>query len=184
MGKFLKNFGMGLVYVFLLPILLIVLALAGIYLLGNWIYQAGVFLVRFFRGYPGFEELEEDKRVREILEARREANRPKKPNEGGQEEKPAPAPQPQHVYVQQNFYQMPPGYMPPPGFTPIGQPQINPQNPIPIPEIPGTQSQEAAPSLPNPNANGNATDPETTASSITPEKASSSSGEIEVDEDE
>lgn len=182
MGKFLKNFGMGLVYVFLLPILLFVLALAGVYLLGYWFYQAGVFLVRFFKGYPGFEELEEDKRVREILEARREANRPKKPEEESQE-KPAPAPQPQNVYVQQNFYQMPPGYMPPPGFTPIGQPQINPQNPLPIPEIPQAPTQDQAAPLPA-EGQREASPSEPVAPIEESKEGVAGSDEIGVDEDE
>ena len=160
MGKFLKNFGMGLVYVFLLPILLLVLAL----------------------GYPGFEELEEDKRVREILEARREANRPKKPEEESQE-KPAPAPQPQNVYVQQNFYQMPPGYMPPPGFTPIGQPQINPQNPLPIPEISQAPTQDQAAPLPA-EGQREARPSEPVAPIEESKEGVAGSDEIGVDEDE
>ncbi len=183
MGKFLKNFGMGLVYVFLLPILLLVLALAGIYLLGNWLYQGGVFLVRFFRGYPGFEELEEDKRVREILEARREANRPKKTAGGIQGEKPAPAPQAQNVYVQQNFYQMPPGYMPPPGYTPIGKPQINPQNPLPMPEIPHVPFQEQPTPIPQQDVQ-TASGKEGAEPGDGSAEIGEPTDEIEVDEDE
>ncbi len=108
MGKFLRNFGMGLVYIFLSPILLCLLALASICCLGAWFYYVVTFVIRFFRGQNGFIELKEDALLRQKIEAEKEEALGIKEKE----EKVAAAPQ--QVFVQQNFYQMPPGYVPPP----------------------------------------------------------------------
>jgi hypothetical protein len=100
MGKFLKNFGLGLVYIALSPILLAILALAAVYGLGVCIYEFFAGAIRFFQGKEAFPPLWEDVRVAEIKKAQMDA----------QLQNPAPAPQaqpagPSTVYVQQNYYQ-------------------------------------------------------------------------------
>lgn len=125
MGKFLKSFGLGLLYMILSPILLVVLlgyALFGIY---NFFVEGGKAVVRFFKGKPLFPQFDEDKKAEAML------------NRGidniNEEEKAVPA-APQggttNVYVQQNIYQGNP-------------PPANQENPLPkiptarIPDLPG-----------------------------------------------
>jgi phenylalanyl-tRNA synthetase beta subunit len=102
MGKFLKNFGLGLVYIVLLPILLAILVLFAVYGLGVCIYLFFASMIRFFQGKEMFPMLPEDVKVAEIKKAQMDA----------QMGTPAPmAPQaaspagPSTVYVQQNYYQ-------------------------------------------------------------------------------
>ncbi len=140
MGKFLRNFGMGLVYIFLLPLLLIILAIGAIYCLCTWFYHACVLIYRFFRGQNGFEELKEDQLLKEKLEAKKEEDTPKP-----QEETKNAAPQ--QVFVQQNFYQMPPGYIPPNGINtaplpPFPNPQVIEETTSPLENIPSIEQKE------------------------------------------
>jgi hypothetical protein len=103
-GRFLKNFGLGLVYIFLLPLLLVVLALFGVYALGVLIVEFFTSTIRFFQGKDPFPILWEDLKVQEIKKAQMDAQTPTAV---------APTPSspagPSTVYVQQNYYQNQPG---------------------------------------------------------------------------
>lgn len=118
MKQALKNFGLGLVYFFLLPIFIVLIALAGVFALGVIVVNVSKGLVRFFRGYKFFEPLPEDTRVKEIKEYR-----------ASLQTAPAQAPQPNqpenHVYIQQNYYQNPPSQNVAPNQN--VQPQVNQQ---------------------------------------------------------
>lgn len=129
MKKALKNFGLGLVYFFLLPVFFVIAALAGVYALFVIFYYVAKGLVRFFKGDKFFKPLAEDLKVQEV-KARQVAldeqqNRPQ-----------APATPDNRVYIQQNYYQQPQAPISPqaqmnqPGFN--QQPNIPPfQQPIP-----------------------------------------------------
>jgi len=73
MGKFLKNFGLGLVYIVLLPILLAILVLFAVYGLGVCIYLFFASMIRFFQGKEMFPMLPEDVKVAEIKKAQMDA---------------------------------------------------------------------------------------------------------------
>jgi hypothetical protein len=102
MGKFLKNFGLGLVYIVLLPLLLAVLVIFGLYGLVVCIVEFFSSTIRFFQGKEPFPPLWEDVRVAEIKKAQMDAQLNVQPA-------PTPAAQnpagPSTVYVQQNYYQ-------------------------------------------------------------------------------
>lgn len=68
MGDFLKGFGKGILYIFVLPFLIVVLALYGIYGLIAFIvlFFRSIFL--FFSGRSLQDDLPEDIRAKEILE--------------------------------------------------------------------------------------------------------------------
>lgn len=117
----LKQFGLGILWALLFPILLVIYALIGVFGLFNFFYQFVLMIVHFFQGKNLFPPLEEDVKAAEILQKR---NHPEE-----QQPAPAPAPAPAQVYVQQNYYQMPPGY--PPGAYPPGA--FGPQNPGAVP---------------------------------------------------
>jgi hypothetical protein len=119
MGKFLKNFGLGLVYIVLLPLLLVVLVLFGLYGLVVCIVEFFTATIRFFQGKEAFPEFWEDAKVAEIKQAQIAA----------QLGNPAPAPAsanpagPSTVYVQQNYYN---GQHPANGSTPAPTPAPSP----------------------------------------------------------
>ena len=131
MRQALKNFGLGLVYFFLLPFFLVLVALVAVFGLGLMAYRDIKGLIRFFRGEKFFEPIPEDVRVQEIKEYRASvaAN--------------APAPQPtqpstnSNVYIQQNYY----------------QPQTQGQQPLPgqptQPQQPTSIYQQPQPFSPN-----------------------------------
>lgn len=123
MKRALKNFGLGLVYFFLLPIFLAIASLAGVYALIVIVYYTIKGLIRFFKGDKFFKPLPEDIKAAEIkarqLELDAQQNQPE-----------PPAPQPDNrVYIQQNYYQQPQGI--PPQATGLAQPSFNPQPNIP-----------------------------------------------------
>lgn len=121
MGKFLKNFGLGLVYIVLSPFLLAVLALFGVYGLGVCIYEFFASTIRFFQGKEGFPPLWEDVRVSEIKKAQMEAQL----GAPSPVQQPAQPAGPSTVYVQQNYYQNHPGTAAPqpnPTPAPLNQP--------------------------------------------------------------
>jgi hypothetical protein len=101
MGKFLKNFGLGLVYIVLLPLLLVVLVLFGLYGLGVCIVQFFASTIRFFQGKEAFPPFWEDAKVAEIKQAQIAAQlsnpAPQQPTSS------SPA-GPSTIYVQQNYY--------------------------------------------------------------------------------
>lgn len=100
MGKFLKNFGLGLVYIVLLPILLALVVIFGIFGLGVFCYEFLASTIRFFQGKEPFPALDEDLKVAQIKKAQMDAQM------GGMPAPQAAAPNgPSTVYVQQNYYQ-------------------------------------------------------------------------------
>lgn len=141
--KFLKNFALGLLWAFLSPLLLAILALFAVFALGVYFLECFKCLIRFFQGKSFFPPLEEDLLVKKI-QAKELKELIGETSEEKKEEAPA-APQPQQVYVQQNFYTSTPG-MPFPGMgapMPGAVPFVG-VNPTPI-AAPQNQGQAAAP---------------------------------------
>ena len=89
--SFLKTIGLGVVYVVLLPLFLVIIALAAVFGLFNIIYYGCKALVLFFSGRELFEPYAEDKKAQAILEASALSA--------------IPGAQPSNVYVQQNYFQ-------------------------------------------------------------------------------
>jgi len=117
MGKFLKNFGLGLVYIVLLPFLLIALVLFAIYGLDVCIYLFFASTIRFFQGKEMFPTLPEDVKIAEIKKAQMDAQFGTPAPSAPQASAPAG---PSTVYVQQNYYQ---------GQKENGASSANPQQP-------------------------------------------------------
>ncbi len=111
MGKFLRNFGLGLVYIFLLPLLLAILALGAVAGLFIYIFVLFRSLIRFFRGEKIFPTLEEDLLVKQIEEERLKEELPKEtPKEKAE-------PSVSNVYIQQNYYTNSPNSFPNPNVS-------------------------------------------------------------------
>lgn len=70
MTDFFKTFGLGVLYIVLLPIILAYLLLYALYCLVMLIYEAGKVIIFFFSGRPIFPTLKEDKEAKAILEER------------------------------------------------------------------------------------------------------------------
>lgn len=104
MGKILKNFGLGLVYILLLPFLLAVLVLVALYGVFVSIVMFFKGMGRFFRGLSFFAPFEEDVKVDEIKKAQIE----NQIHPNGVPAQQTAAPAPQNVYVQNNYYQTAP----------------------------------------------------------------------------
>ncbi len=124
MKKALKNFGLGLVYFFLLPIFLVIAALASVFALGVIIYYVVKGLIRFFKGDKFFKPLPEDIKVQEIKARQVELNEQ-------QNQPQTPASPDNRVYIQQNYYQQP---QPQFNQQPLNNVQQNPspfQQPLP-----------------------------------------------------
>lgn len=117
----MKNFGMGLVYFFLSPLLLCLLLVFALYGLGIWLFSLAKGATRFFKGLPFFAPLPEDLKVKEVKRGQLEKQMPK-------DEKPeATTPTPTVTYIQQNYYQQAPTgptqpFIPPQGTTIPPQP--------------------------------------------------------------
>ncbi|MBQ9457799.1 MAG: hypothetical protein IJU64_04775 [Bacilli bacterium] len=159
----LKRFGLGLLWIFLLPFIL--LAIAGVAVWGvlNFLIQFVIMLVNFFRGKKLFPLFPEDQKAMEIQQ--------RAIDKANQATEPAPAPAPQQVFVTQNYYGggvLPPGTNPgmqnpygqglpyqgpmmqQPGMIPPQQPgMIPPQQPGMIPPQPGQSFPYQQPPLPN-----------------------------------
>ncbi len=118
--KFLREFGLGLVYILLSPVLLAMLLVVGVVMIFVWIVTFFKGCIRFFKGDSFFAPLPEDEQVEKIKaeELRRKT----------ESDKPEPAPAqpagPSQVYVQNNYYQPQPG-------QPNGQIPQNPQQNMP-----------------------------------------------------
>ena len=128
----LKRFGLGLLWVFLIPFILLGIAVVGVLGFINFPIQLVIMIVNFFRGKKAFPLFEEDEKAMAILQKAID-------KKNGEVEAP-PTPAPSTVFVQQNYYGAVP---PPPGGLPYGQPQY-PQQGIPYQNpqaIPGQMSQ-------------------------------------------
>ena len=156
MMKGLKNFGLGILWALLSPILLLGIALAGVFGLFNFLIQFVIMVINFFKGKKLFPMYKEDeiayKRIQQAMGIKPEEENPNNP--------PAPVsnqPAPQQVFVQQNYYTQP-GVNPAQPGTPYPQPnapysQPMPQNPYMqqpgYPQPPMQQNPYQGP-LPNP----------------------------------
>ena len=152
----LKKFGLGILWALLSPIILVAVALIGVFGAVDFVIEFGIMIVNFFRGKKLFPLYPEDEKALEILQ--RAIDR--KNGELNAQSQPS---QPQQVFVQQNFYTTP-GSMPPP-TSPMGVPpgygypginQANPQQPFqqipsqqqPYQQIPEQQPYQPAPGQP------------------------------------
>ncbi len=101
--KFLKEFGIGIIFAICSPLLLVLIALVGVFGILDFVVEFVIMLINFFSGkkcFPVFEEDEEAyKRKQEAL------------NLAQAKEQPQPAPQPNNIYVQQVYYNTTPGTM-------------------------------------------------------------------------
>jgi hypothetical protein len=100
MSKFLKAFAFGLLYIFLLPLLIMALVVYGVYGLVLWFILLIKGLIRFFKGDTFFAPFPEDEKVEEIRKAQIDLMA----NPTGAPTPTSPA-GPSTVYVQQNYYQ-------------------------------------------------------------------------------
>lgn len=101
--KVLREFGLGIIWAFLAPFILIACALIAIYGVFNFFIQLIILLINFFKGEKLFPLFPEEKKAMEVYQkAIEKAN--------GTEEKKEAAPQ--QIYVQQNFYSSGPAPLP------------------------------------------------------------------------
>ena len=133
--KFLKEFGIGIIFAICSPLLLALIALVAVFGVLDFIVEFVIMMVNFFSGkkcFPVFEEDEEAyKRKQEAL------------NIAQAKEQPQPAPQPNNIYVQQVYYNTTPGAMGQPGM-PFPNPQgIQQQQGMPFQNPQGIQQQSA-----------------------------------------
>lgn len=70
MAEFFKNFGKGILYLFVLPFIIVILIFYGLYGLGIFLVYFVKTIIRFFSGRELREELPEDIKAKEILDAR------------------------------------------------------------------------------------------------------------------
>lgn len=133
---FLKWFGWGILWVFLLPFVLLGVALVAVIGIPIFIAELIVMIVHFFRGEKCFPMFPEDVKAMEILQKSLDAQR------GAAA--PAQPQQPSNVYVQQNFYPYPQGQAGPmnPGLPPVppqyGMPPLPPGQ-VPPGQLPPVQ---------------------------------------------
>lgn len=129
MGKFLKNFGLGLIFMICSPLLACLVVIAGAIGIIYFLLASLRILFRFFRGLKPISELEIDARVAQIKERL----------DLSMTGSPAPQPQPeqQPIYVTQNYYQTPPQGQ-------VGQTQPNTP---PLPPTPDMQSTPLGPDI-------------------------------------
>ena len=102
MKQALKGFGLGLVYFFLLPVFLVLIAIAGVFALGVIVVTSTKGLIRFFKGDKFFSPLPEDVRVNEIKEYQASLQTAPTPAVN-------PNPTDNRVFIQQNYYPNPQG---------------------------------------------------------------------------
>lgn len=101
MGKFLKNFGLGLVYILVLPLFLVVIAVFAVYGFVTCVVLFWHAVYRFFKGEDPFKKLDADVKVDAIKNAQMNNEMKLQPAAPAQS---IPA-GPSNVYVQQNYYQ-------------------------------------------------------------------------------
>ena len=133
--KFLKWFGWGMLWVILLPFLFVGIALVAVFGIPVFFVELAVMIFHFFKGETCFPMYEEDKKAMEILQKALDA---KRASEMGT---PIQNPQPQNVYVQQNYFVQPPQQNQPqlPPQMSMQNQQFPPQNPYQPPYIPQNQ---------------------------------------------
>ncbi len=151
----LKQFGLGILWAILLPLLLVIVALIAVFGIFNFVVQFFIMIVNFFRGKKLFPPLPEDEKAYAILK--------KAYAEDAQASATEQAKQPSQIYIQQNFYQSAPKTDPatnPYLNTPeTAQIQNNTQNPVGITQNPEIQ-EAPAPKPKNPYSIYDEEDPE------------------------
>ena len=130
--KALKNFGLGLLWALLSPVLAVLILGVAVFGIVNFLVQFVIMVVNFFRGKKLFPMFPEDEKAYRILKGALE-------EQNAEAEKPQ---QQQPVYVQQNFY----GAIPPQGM-----PYADPRTGAPMPSIPQENPAPLPPSM-NPSA--------------------------------
>jgi len=151
MGKFFKNFGLGIVYVLLLPILIAIALIVGAYGLFLGFFETNRGIARFFKGESFFPSLHEDREVAMIAKAQHDKMLNGVPPEPKVEQTPAPSQN--TTYVQNNYYQNKDATTPMPnpllGQNPYSNPQVidnkTSANPTPIPQNSATSAQIPSP---------------------------------------
>ncbi|MCQ2741768.1 MAG: hypothetical protein MJ239_00475 [Bacilli bacterium] len=116
MYRFLRGFGLGLLYALLLPFMIVAFAIIAVfYGIVNFLINLVKAIIHFFKGEPIFPPFDEDVRADEILTTPAPAPISQ------------PAPQPTtNVYLQTNYYPGQQGF-PAPGAAPMPNPQVPPQ---------------------------------------------------------
>ena len=144
----LKKFGIGILWAFLFPVILVGVGVVGVFGVLDFFVEFIIMIVNFFRGKKLFPLYPEDEHAMEILQ--RAIDR--KNGELKVQEQP---PAPQQVFVQQNFYAAPGAVPPPPGAAlPPGYTAYPGMNPNPLP--PGyNQNPNQVPPVGNPYAQPN-----------------------------
>ena len=140
--KILREFGLGIVWFLLVPLILLACGLIAVYGVFNFLIQFVVMVVNFFKGEKLFPLFPEEKKAMAIYQKAID-----KANGESTEEKPAA---PQTVYVQQNFYSgapMMPGVPPMPGLP--NNPYYN-QGTMPGATLPNYQPAPQPAAIPNP----------------------------------
>ena len=138
----LKTFGLGILWALLFPFIAVGMVIVGAFGAVDFVIEFVIMVANFFRGKKLFPVYREDERAYAILQKAID----KKNGESAVNA--TPEPQPQQVFVQQNFYSgapippgsngaLPPGYMP--GQLPPGYGQPNPYNQIPPQQPYGNQ---------------------------------------------
>ena len=142
--KILREFGLGIVWFLLVPLILLACGLIAVYGVFNFLIQFVVMVVNFFKGEKLFPRFPEEKKAMAIYQKAID-----KANGESTEEKPTA---PQTVYVQQNFYSgapMMPGVPPVPGLP--NNPYYN-QGMMPGTSLPNYQPANPQPTvIPNPD---------------------------------
>ncbi len=143
MFRALKTFGQGILWAVLLPFILAGVAIVGAFGLIDFVIEFIIMIINFFKGKKLFPIYPEDQRAYDIL--KRAIDR-----QNGELEATQQAPQPQAVYVQQNFYTngQPPYPMPPSGAIPPGYPQGQLPQGYPQGQIPPAYPQGQIPQAP------------------------------------
>ena len=140
--KILREFGLGIVWFLLVPLILLACGLIAVYGVFNFLIQFVVMVVNFFKGEKLFPLFPEEKKAMAIYQKAID-----KANGESTEEKPTA---PQTVYVQQNFYSgapMMPGVPPVPGLP--NNPYYN-QGTMPGATLPNYQPAPQPTAIPNP----------------------------------
>lgn len=122
--SFLKNFGLGLLYILLLPILAVGIALVAVWAVANFLIQGIKVIVGFFHGDKLFPPLDEDLEAMAIEQRAIDAQKMA-----------ASQPQGTPIFVQNNMY---------PG-NPYGVPPTPPAPPVGAPTNPGVSYREPSP---------------------------------------